>query len=89
MENPTNQIPVIDADMELCELLTDYLTVVEFSPLEELLLKAGRLVRCEELAVKALGRSLSPYDRSNSAACVIRVRFRTVKPSNEMKGPQV
>jgi DNA-binding response OmpR family regulator len=40
------------------------LTTVEFNLLEELLLKAGQLVRCEELAIKALGRSLSPYDRS-------------------------
>ena len=40
------------------------LTSVEFSLLEELLRSAGKVVAREELARTALGRKLSPYDRS-------------------------
>lgn len=40
------------------------LTSVEFSLLEVLLRAAGRVVTREELAQEALGRELSPYDRS-------------------------
>ncbi len=40
------------------------LTSVEFSVLEALLSAAGTVVRREELAAAALGRELSPFDRS-------------------------
>jgi len=40
------------------------LTSVEFSLLEELLRSAGKVVAREELSQVALGRKLSPYDRS-------------------------
>jgi len=40
------------------------LTSVEFSLLESLLKNAGRLVPREELFKNALGREISPYDRS-------------------------
>ncbi len=40
------------------------LTTVEFNVLEVLLQEAGRAVSREELTERALGRSLTPYDRS-------------------------
>lgn len=66
----SNQVTVGDINLSLaarqCYLNQDALklTSVEFSLLEALLLKAGQVIKREDLVIQVLGRDLSPYDRS-------------------------
>ena len=69
---PANVSKIIVGDVEMdistriviCAGERVELTSVEFSLLENLLKNAGKLVSREELFKNALGRELSPYDRS-------------------------